>query len=133
MLIHQEHYSPNPVSIIKCHCYYNSIMLVRSKTMHDSPTQTELITILVPRLTVKWHAVGIALGLNPDQLKEIQDNRCDDRDGCLKDVLSMWEENATDKKPYKWATMLDILKFRKIGEEDFSLLLANILKKCEFL
>ena len=33
---------------------------------------------------MKWHAIGLGLGLSPQQLEEVWDNRLDDRDGCLK-------------------------------------------------
>ena len=88
------------------------------KTIDHPPTQTELITVLVPRLSIKWQAIGMGLGLSPQQ--EVQDSRPDDRDGCLKDVLMMWEDNATDDKPYTWATMLDVLRSEKVGEEGFA-------------
>ena len=90
------------------------------KTIDHPPIQTELITVLIPRLSIKWHAIGLGLGLSPQQLEEVQDNRPDDRDACLKDVLMMWEDNATDDKPYTWATMLDVLRSWKIREEEFA-------------
>ena len=90
---------------------------MRSKTIDHPPTQTELITVLVPRLSRKWMAIGIALNLNPDQLEEVHGNRPDDPDTCLKDILLMWEDSATDDKPYTWATMLDVLRSWKIREE----------------
>ena len=62
------------------------------------------------------------LGLNPDQLEEVEGNRADD-DGCFKDVLMMWEVNATVNKPYTWTTMLNVLRSTKIGEGK----LANLL------
>ena len=90
------------------------------KTIDHPPTQTELIVVLVPRLSIKWHAIGLGLGLSPQQLEEVQDNRPDDIDGCLKDVLMLWEDNATDDKPYTWATMLDVLRSKKIRGEEFA-------------
>ena len=101
--------------------------------MDDPPTQHELISVLVPRLSIKWHAIGLGLGLSPQQLEEVQDNRPDDRDGCLKDVLTMWEDNATDDKPYTWATILDVLRSGKVGGKGFSMLLSKNLKKCKFI
>ena len=101
--------------------------------MDDPPTQHELISVLVPRLSIKWYAIGLGLGLIPQQLEEVQDNRPDDRDGCLKDVLMMWEDNATDDKPYTWATMLDVLRYWKVGGKDFSILLSKSLKKCKLV
>ena len=98
---------------------------MKYKTIDHPPTQTKLLAALVPRLSIKWHAIGLGLGLSPQQLEEVQGNRPDDRDGCLKDVLMMWEDNATDDKPYTWATMLDVLRSRKIGEEA----LANYLQQ----
>ena len=47
-----------------------------------------------------------------------------DGKGCLEDVLTMWKDNATDDKPYTWATMLDVLRSRKVGEG----ILANYLE-----
>ena len=101
--------------------------------MDDLPTQHELISVLVPRLSIKWYAIGLGLGLSPQQLEEVQDNRPGDRDGCLKDVLMMWEDNATDDKPYTWATMLDVLRSGKVGGKDFSMLLSKNLKKCKLV
>ena len=117
---------------IQRYCFYFIIIItVSSKTVDDPPTQHELISVLVPRLSITWHTIGLGLGLSPQQLKEVQDNRPDDRDGCLKDVLMMWEDNATDDKPYTWATMLDVLRYWKVGGKDFSTLLSKNLKKCK--
>ena len=115
------------------YCFHFIIIItVSSKTVNDSPTQHELISVLVPRLSIKWHVIGLGLGLSPQQLEKVQDNRPDDRDGCLKDVLMMWEDNATDDKPYTWATMLDVLRF-SVEERIFSTLLSKNLKECKLV
>ena len=38
----------------------------------------------------------------------------------------MWEDNATDDKPYTWATMLDVLRSKKIGQTDYADFLLKI-------
>ena len=105
------HPPPTQVMIITIVALY--IIIVSCKTVDDPPTQPELIIILVPRLSSKWLAIGLGLGLSPQQLKEVQGNRPDDRDGCLKDVLMMWEDSATDDNPYTWITMLRVLRSEK--------------------
>ena len=119
--------------IQRYYLHFIIIITVNSKTVDDPPTQHELISVLVPRLSIEWHAIGLGLGLSPQQLEEVQDNRPDDRDGCLKDVLMMWEDNATNNKPYTWATMLAVLRSWKVGGKDFSILLSKNLKKCKLV
>ena len=79
----------------------------------------------MPRLSRRWFTIGLELGLKPEQLEEVQVNRCDvDRDGCLKDALAMWEYCNT-ARPYSWTTVLEVLRSKKIGEDG----LANLLSQ----
>ena len=95
-----------------------TIIVVNSKTVSDSPTQYELNSILVLRLSSKWVVLGIQLDVTGDQLEAIRKKGYGE-DSCLKDVLIMWKEYATDActcKPYTWAIMLDVLRSGEINE-----------------
>ena len=83
-----------------------------------SLTQYKLNSILVPRLSSKWEALGIQLNITADQFEKI--NKEHGEDSCLKDVLLLWEDNVTDDKPYTWATLLDVLRSGEINEGELA-------------
>ena len=75
-------------------------------TIHHSPTKEELSTVLIPKISSKWHAFGECL-ITDDQLKEIQNNEADTADHRLDTVLERWL--ADSDKPHTWGDILDAL------------------------
>ena len=76
-------------------------------------TRVCLSTYVLPRLTRKWHEIGLALALTPPELEEMRNKN----EGLVK-VFQVWEEMST--RPFTWFTLLSVLRSPDVDEYELA-------------
>ena len=65
----------------------------------------------------KWHAVGVALGINQARIDAIDSQHRGRPDKCFAEVFVQWQKLHDSRQPVSWTTIVSMLKSRQVGEE----------------
>ena len=91
--------------------------------VESEPELRDLENEVAAQIPSKWRAVGIQLGLNPDQLDGIAVANPFSPLQCFSSVFTLWQKRMTT--PYKWTTVIHALQAPVVSE----LKLADDIKK----
>ena len=88
---------------------------------YSKPELRDLMCEIGQRVAKHWHDIGIQLGLEYEELQDIESNHKETRRQ-ITEVFNLWklQGGTNNVEPYKWKSILDILEFR--------LLLSNLAK-----
>ena len=74
----------------------------------------------------KWRLVGIELGINPDQLDVISEEK--DPVICYSEVFSQWEKKVNPDFPFNWRAILNALRSHIVEENSLAMEIEEWLR-----
>ena len=86
------------------------------------PELKDLLRELRGRVANEWEDLGILLGINDGQLKQIKSDNAGDSKACLREMLRVWLSRVDP--PPSWSAMADALD--TLGHEDIATRLRSI-------
>ena len=100
-----------------------SILSITISLVSNPLAKDSLSTVLdsISTLTAEWLNLGVALGLFPDTLREIENNYSKDAHRCLMEVVIAWLQKKDNAQP-SWQALASTL--RSLGRVDIATMIA---------
>ena len=96
--------------------------------IYSEPEISDLMNEVAAKIPAQWRAIGLQLKLTVDDLDGIDMMR----HGCPLDffsyMLTMWKKK--NPSPFKWATIIEVLKSPAVGERSLAEELRKKLTGC---
>ena len=100
------------------------MLLNVSGSLDKPPDMLDLLNKVACKARVKWEMMGVALGLELNQLSSFSKHA--DPIKCYMEVFSTWKKK-TDP-PFTWATVINSLKLPIVGETELAMEIEEWLR-----
>ena len=103
-----------------------SMLCIVSITISNPSVKDSLRTILdsISTLTADWFNLGVALGLFPDTLSEIETNHRGEARRCLTEMVTAWLQMKDNSQP-SWQALASALSSPFINRIEIATMIAS--------
>ena len=102
------------------------MLLNVSGSLDKPPNILDLLNKVACKARDKWKMMGLALGIELNQLNSFSKQYDADPIMCYTEVFSTWKKN-TDP-PFTWATVIKSLKLSIVGETELAMEIEDWLR-----
>ena len=102
-------------------CYVLCLCVLQSNSSDEHSLRT--ISDSISTLTAEWFNLGVALGLFPDTLREIDSNYRGEARRCLTEMVIAWLRKKDNSQP-SWWSLVSALSSPSVGRVEIATMIA---------